>query len=137
MRILRKKSLFNRKLQSNFIEIALWHGYSSVNLLHIFRTLFYKNTSEWLLLSKTNGQHTQPWYLSDKIDLKTWCKHISFHLVYIILGKTLTNSTKITYLRFKHLHEMNYCYIQHFLYIIKKQVSEIDENNKAIRIHVN
>ena len=26
--------------QSNFIEIALWHGCPPVNLMHIFRTLF-------------------------------------------------------------------------------------------------
>ena len=37
------------KLQSNVIEIALQDGYSA-NLLHIFRTLFLKNTSRWLLL---------------------------------------------------------------------------------------
>ena len=30
---------------------ALWHGCSPVNLLHIFRTPFLKNTSGWLLLS--------------------------------------------------------------------------------------
>ena len=35
----------------NVIEIALWHGYLPVNLLHIFRTSFLKNTSEGLLLS--------------------------------------------------------------------------------------
>ena len=34
----------------NFIEIALRHGCSPVNLLHIFRTPFPKNTSGWLLL---------------------------------------------------------------------------------------
>ena len=34
----------------NFIEIALRHGCSPVNLLNIFRTHFYKNTSEWVLL---------------------------------------------------------------------------------------
>ena len=39
------------KLQSNFIEIALRHGCSPVNLLHIFRTAFTKNNSGWLLLS--------------------------------------------------------------------------------------
>ena len=39
------------KLQSNFIEITLPHGCSSVNLSHIFRTHFSKNTSGWLLLS--------------------------------------------------------------------------------------
>ena len=26
------------KIASNFIEVALWHGCSPVNLLHIFRT---------------------------------------------------------------------------------------------------
>ena len=38
------------KLQSNFIETALRHGCSLVNLLHIFRTPLLKNTSGWLLL---------------------------------------------------------------------------------------
>ena len=38
------------KLQSNFTEITLRHGCSPVNLLHIFRTLFSKNTSKWLQL---------------------------------------------------------------------------------------
>ena len=35
---------------NNVIEITLRHGFSSVNLLHIFRTAFLKNTSGWLLL---------------------------------------------------------------------------------------
>ena len=38
------------RLLCNFIEITLWHRCSSVNLLHIFRTLFPKNPSRWLLL---------------------------------------------------------------------------------------
>ena len=40
---------------SNFIEIALRHGYSPVNLLHIFRTPFSWNTSGWLLLNLWNN----------------------------------------------------------------------------------
>ena len=36
----------------NFIEIALWHGCSPVNLIHIVRTPFPKNTSGWLLLKE-------------------------------------------------------------------------------------
>ena len=36
---------------SNFIEITLWYGCSPVNLLHIFRTPFYKNTYGGLLLN--------------------------------------------------------------------------------------
>ena len=37
-------SLVSIKLLWNFIEIALQHGCSPVNLLHIFRTSFLKNT---------------------------------------------------------------------------------------------
>ena len=39
------------QLQSNFIKIALWHGCSLVNLLHIFRTSSPRNASGWLLLN--------------------------------------------------------------------------------------
>ena len=44
------RSLISIKLQSNFIEIALRHGCSPANLLHIFRTPFPRNTSRVLLL---------------------------------------------------------------------------------------
>ena len=37
-------------LLCNFIEIAFRHACSPVNLQHIFRTPFPKNTFEWLLL---------------------------------------------------------------------------------------
>ena len=45
------QSVISIELLSSFIEIALWHGCSRVNLLHIFRTPFLKNTSGWLLLN--------------------------------------------------------------------------------------
>ena len=45
------QSVISIKLQSNFIEITLCHGCFPVNLLHIFRTPFLKNTSGWLLLN--------------------------------------------------------------------------------------
>ena len=44
------QSVISIKLQCNFIEIALQHGCSTVNLLHILRTPFYKITSGRLLL---------------------------------------------------------------------------------------
>ena len=47
------RSAISIKLQSNFIEIALRHECSPVNLLHIFKTPFLKNTSEWLPLKFT------------------------------------------------------------------------------------
>ena len=44
------RSVASISLQSNFIEITLQHGCSTVNLLHIFRTLLPKSTSGGLLL---------------------------------------------------------------------------------------
>ena len=44
------RSWISIKLLCNFIEISLWHWCSRVNLLHIFRTPFFKNTSHELLL---------------------------------------------------------------------------------------
>ena len=41
---------FSSVMQSNFFEITLRHGCYLVNLLHIFRTPFPKNTSGELLL---------------------------------------------------------------------------------------
>ena len=45
------RSAISLKLQSNFNEIALRHGWSPVNVLHIFKTPFLQNTSAWLLLN--------------------------------------------------------------------------------------
>ena len=45
------RSAISIKLQNNFIEIALRHGYFSVNLLYIFRIYFPKNTYGGLLLN--------------------------------------------------------------------------------------
>ena len=44
------RGMVSIKLQSSFIEITLGHGCSPVRLLHIFGTLFLKNTSGRLLL---------------------------------------------------------------------------------------
>ena len=44
------RSVILIKLLCNFIKITLQHGRSPVNLLHVFRTSFSKNTSGRLLL---------------------------------------------------------------------------------------
>ena len=44
------RSMISVNLLCNFIEINLWYGCSPVNLPHIFRTPFSRNTSGWLLL---------------------------------------------------------------------------------------
>ena len=46
--VLRKRCSEN--MQQIYSKITLRHGCSTVNLLHIFRTTFPKNTSEGLLL---------------------------------------------------------------------------------------
>ena len=58
---------WNRTSQSNLIEIALRHGCSPANLLHIFRTPFPKNISRGLLLSVV----TTYFYLSNLLR-KVW-----------------------------------------------------------------
>ena len=49
------QSLSSIKLLWNFIEITLRHGWSPINLLHIFRTPFTKITSGWLLLENVES----------------------------------------------------------------------------------
>ena len=46
------RNVISIKLLCNFLEITLQHGYSPVNLLHIFRTPFPKNTPGRLLLQQ-------------------------------------------------------------------------------------
>ena len=67
------QSAISIKLQSKFIEITLRHGCSPVNLLHIFRTSFDRNTSGRLLLywlSKINCNIIRM--------LKRGCLHVKF-----------------------------------------------------------
>ena len=52
------RSAISIKLLCNFIEITLRHGCSPVNLLHIFRTPFPKNTSGGLLVYITEHRFT-------------------------------------------------------------------------------
>ena len=57
------RSLISINLQSNFIEITIWHGCSPVILLHIFRTPFLEHlwtaTSEPSLLVYRYSIHSQ------------------------------------------------------------------------------
>ena len=74
------------KVASNFIEIALRHGLSSANLLHIFQTSFPKNTCGRLLLTLVflKGLHCLVLFL---FLLYTWyeggVKNFEFKFFYI------------------------------------------------------
>ena len=45
-----QKQPFRGFVTCNFIEMELQHECSPVNLLHIFRTPFLKNTPEWMVM---------------------------------------------------------------------------------------
>ena len=45
------RSVISIQLLCNLIEIVLRHGCTPINLLHIFRTPFPRNTSELLFLN--------------------------------------------------------------------------------------
>ena len=57
----------NTHVEVWFIEFALWHGCSPVNLLYIFRTPFHNNTSSQLLLLYSNTAKSILYFL--------WVKH--------------------------------------------------------------
>ena len=57
------RSMIPIKLQSNFIEMTLRHGCSSVYLLHISRTPFTKNTH---FRNKSNKEETNKQLVSNK-----------------------------------------------------------------------
>ena len=68
------QSLISKNLQSNFIEITLRHRCSPVNLLYIFRTLFFKNISGGVLLylstlfnMRTILWEQKPWFWQENL----------------------------------------------------------------------
>ena len=61
------RSDFNR---SNFIEITFRDGCSPVNLLHIFRTPFPRDTSGWLLLIYVVSSEKDGWGTGKKKQIK-------------------------------------------------------------------
>ena len=66
------RSTISIKLVCNFIEITLQFGCSPVNLLHIFRTPFPKNTTEGLLLKSIE------WLYDGKINFKQFIQRIKY-----------------------------------------------------------
>ena len=67
--------LLSIKFLCNFIEITLWHRCSPVNLLHIFRTPFSKDTSGELLLVPAL---LRPIFLSYKSQSLYWHSKLLF-----------------------------------------------------------
>ena len=112
------KSYFNwMEICSNCIEIALRHGYSHVNLLHIFRTPFPKSTSWWLLLPMSAWNIVtftiQNWYL--------WSAVLKFSPKYFWDSWILVHCRSNSYFAFitkKKLHVSLFC---SFYYCLVKE----------------
>ena len=103
------QSVISIRLQSNFIEVTLWHGCSPVTLLHIFRTPFLKNTSGQLLW------HNYP---SVGEGYSTSCKGIGGHKKKAKISKSKT--TILAYfdnLKKKQQNQggKNWCYTESFM----------------------
>ena len=81
------RSAISIKLQSISIEITHRYGCSPVNLLHIFRTTFSKNTSGWLLLC--TNHHNLIWTVSSR----TWILwHESFEWICLTILETIAEA---------------------------------------------
>ena len=60
------------KCDCNFIEIALRRGCSPVDLLHIFRTRFYKNTYGGMLLKSESKRKKLYWAVEFVAPIVLW-----------------------------------------------------------------
>ena len=92
---LQEKTHAEMWLLSNCIEIMLWYGCSPVNLLHIFRTPFYKNTSGGLLVK----MQLYFWNLLGNRDIYAASKVSPFGVILVRYGKdTNQNNSKYGHL---------------------------------------
>ena len=74
-------SAFKTKLLFNFIEITLRHGCSPVNLLHIFKRPFLRNTSGRLLLLLLRFhrlRHSSSCFLYHLPGKQTWTNSVKY-----------------------------------------------------------
>ena len=93
------------KVASSFIEITLWRKCSTVNLLHILRTAFSKNSTGWLLPifvtldSWDNGEHT---YFYKQLAPKMRFAEQLLDLNHLAISKKIKLQTKENFIFFKH-----------------------------------
>ena len=86
------RSMISIKLLCSFIEIARRHGCSSVNLLHIFRTTFYKNSFEGLLLDNLFSR-VLPWNLVWQKEQRNYLENMFNKLLAKLLSTIVYRNT--------------------------------------------
>ena len=88
------------KVQSNFIDIAHWHGCSPVDLLQIFRAPFYNNISGQFLLIPAIFQTTFGLYIATIIlGVLSEVSFVKIHKVEIILARQFCKKAPINFYR--------------------------------------
>ena len=133
------RSVISIKFLYNFIEITLRLGCSPVNLLHIFRAPFSKNTSGWLLL--VNCYPHWPYEICES------GKEVAFRVVDILIYPvsvfnkfTIISSSVVFIIEFKHERsEFNlndWCYSLEFDTLAGKYWFEPMKKNIRIKLCV-
>ena len=113
-------SVISIKLQSKFIVITLQHGCSPVNLLHIFRTRFLKNTSWRLLVHFVLQDQSEDYIGEDDI----------IDMVEVIVYKL-----RVSYIVFIELHHRKYsenCFFYSLWIFILKITKTHFNKNQAV-----
>ena len=82
------RGVISIQLLCNFMEITLRHGCSPVNLLHIFRTTFPKNTSGGLLLKLL--ELPKLFYSRALLANESLTTYQSFFLLYVVYIRKIT-----------------------------------------------
>ena len=146
------RSVISIKLQSGFIEIALLHGYSPVNLLHILRTPFPKNTPLdgcfWIshmlwtdsMILAILWNHSAETCIMHRFDFTN--EAVWFHFLILITTRKkikilqfqfkVTDHTKVFHIKFSgKVFQMSRRWI--FVYIDKEYVFEL--NMKVLNNH--
>ena len=86
-------------MQSNFIEITLHHGCSPVNLLHIFRTPFIKNTSGGLLSLTYWSTRLFTTVLMKTVVVFSYSIHYTLQHLFI-WGKVFKKGPRLSFIKF-------------------------------------
>ena len=109
------RSQISINLLRNFIEIAIQHVCSPVKLLHIFRTPFLKNKSEWLLLKIVFYPSGDPFKICISL-------HIFFQYSMHMYWYSVNNQTCISLSRSKKLKLLFDNSSWQFLYYLKHSI---------------
>ena len=124
------------KLQSNFIEITLWHGYSPVNLLHIFRTPFPNNVPKGQFLYNDTIQF-HPFHANFPflylLFFKNWKKYTHFKKNTLIVSIWVKRLIWNTILRaFRRKNSKNFTSEVFLCYVVGRMIIEVPSFQEAL-----